>query len=58
MRDRMPEAVPAPLQRFLQTCLLESARMRPDDAWKLTDELDELLGRLYGPPKFHALTMN
>lgn len=57
VRDRMPESVPAPMQRFLRICLLESARMRPDDAWKLQDEWGELLGRLYGPPRFHELTM-
>jgi hypothetical protein len=55
--NRMPEAVPAPLRRFLSTCLLESARMRPDDAWALHEEFDELLQTLYGPPKFHELTL-
>jgi serine/threonine protein kinase len=54
--DRMPDAVPAPMQRFLKTCLLEGAKMRPE-AWKLLDEFDDLLHRLYGPPKFHELTM-
>jgi hypothetical protein len=55
--NRMPEAVPTPMQRFLQTCLLESPSMRPDDAWKLMEEFDELLCALYGPPKFHELTL-
>jgi serine/threonine protein kinase len=55
--NRMPEAVPAPMQRFLKTCLLESASMRPDDAWTLMEEFDELLHMLYGPPKFHELTL-
>src|SRR5262249_35709640 len=53
----MPEAVPLPLKRFLSTCLLESAGMRPDDAWALQEEFDALLGQLYGPPKFHELSM-
>ena len=53
----MPEAVLQPLQRFLTTCLLESACMRPDDAWVLLEDLDELLRRQYGPPKFHELTL-
>jgi hypothetical protein len=57
VRDRMPDTLPLPLQRFLRSCLLEGARMRPDDAWKLLDEFDELLGQLYGPPKFHELIM-
>jgi hypothetical protein len=55
--SRMPEAVPPPMQRFLKTCLLESAAMRPDDAWALMEDFDELLYALYGPPKFHELTL-
>jgi hypothetical protein len=55
--NRMPEAVPPPMQRFLDTCLLESARMRPDDAWALQEDFDELLHALYGPPTFHDLTL-
>ncbi len=56
--SRMPEAVPAPLRRFFKTCLLESASMRPDDAWALMEDFDDLLYALYGPPKFHKLTLN
>jgi len=55
--NRIPDAVPPPVQRFLQTCLLESARMRPNDAWTLMEDFDELLHGLYGPPKFHELTL-
>ncbi len=55
--NRMPEAVPAPMQRFLKTCLLESAAMRPDDAWALMEEFDDLLYALYGPPRFHELPL-
>lgn len=53
----MPEAVPPPMRRFLTMCLLESASMRPDDAWALMEDFDELLHALYGPPKFHELTL-
>jgi hypothetical protein len=56
--NRMPDTVPAPLQRFVRTCLLASPRMRSTDAWKLHDEFDEMLQQLYGPPKFHELRMN
>jgi hypothetical protein len=55
--NRMPEAVPPPMQRFLKTCLLESDSMRPDDAWALMEDFGELLYALYGPPKFHELTL-
>jgi hypothetical protein len=53
----MPEAVPRPMQRFLSTCLLDKARMRPNDAWAVLEEFDALLHQLYGPPKFHELTL-
>jgi hypothetical protein len=55
--NRVPEAVPRPMRRFLNTCLLESARMRPNDAWALLEDFDELLQALYGPPRFHELTL-
>jgi serine/threonine protein kinase len=55
--NRMPDAVPLPMQRFLKTCLLDSVAMRPDDAWALMEEFDDLLYALYGPPKFHELTL-
>ena len=49
--------MPPPMRRFVQTCLLESAAMRPDDAWALIDDFDDLLRALYGPPRFHELTL-
>jgi hypothetical protein len=55
--NRMPEAVPLPMRRFISTCLLESARMRPHDAWALLEEFDELLQKLYGPARFHELIL-
>jgi hypothetical protein len=57
LTNQMPEAVPPPLRRFLSTCLLESAAMRPDDAWALLGDFDKLLLGLYGPPRFHELTL-
>ena len=55
--ERWPVAVPEPLRRFVNTCLYPAARMRPQDAWKLHEEFDELLLRLFGPPKYHRLVM-
>ena len=57
LTNRLPEAVPPPMRRFLEACLLESASMRPDDAWALMEDFDELLYGLYGPPSFHELTL-
>jgi hypothetical protein len=56
--SRMPEAIPAPMRRFVETCLFPATSMRPGDAWKMIDDFDRLLLKLYGPPKFHPLTMN
>jgi serine/threonine protein kinase len=53
----MPDQVPSAMQRFLRSCLLESPGMRPDDAWALHEEFDQLLLQLYGPPKFHELKL-
>jgi hypothetical protein len=49
--------VPLLMRRFIQSCLLDGARMRPHDAWAVLEDFDELLRRLYGPPKFHELTL-
>lgn len=48
---------PKPLFRFARGCTLPAQARRPHDAWKLLGELDELLGRLYGPRKFRPFTM-
>ena len=57
LTNRMPDTVPEPMRRFIATCLLESPRMRPDDAWGLQQEFEHLLRRLYGAPAFHELTL-
>ena len=46
--DRMPKA----MKRFAAGCLFDAPRMRPQDAWALLEEFDELLHQLYGPRTF------
>jgi hypothetical protein len=46
--DRMPKA----MRRFAAGCLFDAPRMRPQDAWALLEEFDELLHKLYGPRTF------
>ncbi len=58
LTNRMPDSVPLPMQRFFESCLLEGVRMRPNNAWRLLDEFDDLLRQLYGAPRFHELVMN
>jgi hypothetical protein len=48
---------PEPLRRFARGCRYDRPRMRPQDAWHLLGELDELLGDLYGPRRFRAFAM-
>lgn len=55
VRGAMPDSLPKLLRGFLKSCLLESVRMRPQDAWKLHAEFKGLLERVYGPPQFHPL---
>jgi hypothetical protein len=52
LSNRMPDTVPAPLRRFIHSCLLDGPRMRPDNAWALQEEFDDLLCQLYGSRKF------
>jgi hypothetical protein len=56
--EQWPESVPMPMQRFLNTCLFPSPRMRPQDAWQLHEEFDALLVRLFGAPRYHRLVMS
>jgi hypothetical protein len=53
----MPARVPAALRMFLKSCILPGVRARPQDAWVLKEELDELLEKLWGPRKFHPFVM-
>jgi hypothetical protein len=56
--QRWPDTIPGEMQRFLGTCLFPSPRMRPQNAWDLHEEFDELLTRLFGSPTYHQLVMS
>jgi hypothetical protein len=53
----MGDQAPAPLRAFLRGCLLPRQEARPQDAWLLLAELDDVLERLYGPRAFRPFTM-
>lgn len=57
VRRLMGERAPGPLRAFLRGCTLPSQTARPQDAWQLLAELDDLLERLYGPRAFRPFTM-
>ncbi len=52
------ERLPADVRRFLRGCLLDSPRMRCQDAWQLRDEFAAVLDRVYGPPAFVPLSLD
>ena len=57
MRRLISSRLPAPMRRFADGCLYEAPRMRPQDAWKLLAEFDELIESLFGPRKFRPFTV-
>jgi serine/threonine protein kinase len=52
------DGIPEAMRRFADGCRYESPRMRPDDAWALLGEFDELLHRLYGPRTFRPFRID
>lgn len=49
--------VPAPMATFLRGCRLPSDSYRPNDAWSLLGDFDNILAHLYGPRTFRPFTM-
>ncbi|HEU4349759.1 MAG TPA: lipopolysaccharide kinase InaA family protein [Actinoplanes sp.] len=45
------------MTRFADGCLYDAPRMRPQDAWRLLAEFDELLDDLYGRRTFRPFTL-
>lgn len=54
---KIPDAVPVQIRRFLESCLFSAQFRRPDDAWALLEEFDQMLERLVGKPKYRPLAM-
>jgi hypothetical protein len=57
MTELVGPRMPARMAAFARGCLLVSPSRRPADAWALLAELDELLGRLYGPRTFRPFAI-
>ncbi|TNH26351.1 serine/threonine protein kinase [Micromonospora orduensis] len=53
----MNRHAPRELRAFARGCRQRSLDARPDDAWRLLRELDQLLDRLYGPRTFRPFTL-
>jgi serine/threonine protein kinase len=56
-RSMLDRNAPARLLEFLSTLTVAAPKRRPDDAWRVHEELDELLLRLVGKPKYRPLAM-
>ncbi|WFE37766.1 serine/threonine protein kinase [Micromonospora sp. WMMD998] len=54
----MADRAPRELRAFAAGCRQPALPARPDDAWRLLRELDEVLHRLYGPRTFRPFTLN
>lgn len=57
---KLPDRIPVPFRAFMRSCLAASIRARPDDAWQLMQEFDELLERLgspYYPRRFRPFSV-
>jgi hypothetical protein len=57
MLHMMGDGAPDQLKSFAKGCMFTSRQKRPQGAWGLLKEFDELLERLFGLPKFHEFTM-
>ena len=55
--EQMPDSLPRPLREFIRAGLIRRAAHRTADALKARRSLEEILARLYGPPKFRVLKM-
>jgi hypothetical protein len=54
--NTLPTTVPQPITAFLRGCRLAGPGA-PNNAWKLKDEFDVLLGDIWGERVFHPFTM-
>ena len=57
MRRLIGGRIPPRLRRFADGCLFDAPRMRPQDAWRLLAELDDVLEELYGPRRYRPFAM-
>ena len=55
--NQFPADVPKPIQDILSQCLTEKPSDRPQDAWKMHEVFDTILGTLVGKPKYRPFAM-
>ncbi|WP_250033365.1 molecular chaperone DnaJ [Paractinoplanes maris] len=57
LMTRLMQDPPKALRRFADGCSYDKPRMRPQDAWRLLGELDDILHSLYGPRTFRPFVI-
>lgn len=57
MTGGLPDTIHPRIKAFFKGCLLSNPKQRPQDAWDLLGEFDQLIGTLWGPRKFHPFGM-
>jgi serine/threonine protein kinase len=55
--NQLPGTVPDAIRAFFQVSLLNAPSKRPHDAFQIHDDLESLLQKLVGPPKFREFKM-
>ncbi|MHC1783268.1 MAG: hypothetical protein AB9891_11055 [Anaerolineaceae bacterium] len=55
---KLPAYVPLALRMFFKGCTLAGKRSRPEDAWALKEEYEDLINKLWGKLKFHPFILN
>lgn len=53
----LPPEINPKIRAFFRGCLLPFSYQRPQDAWNLLEEFDQLIEGLWGPKKFHLFSM-
>ena len=57
LADLIGDRIPGRLRSFADGCRLPRLNQRPDDAWRLLGEFDQVLHELYGPRTFRPFTL-
>lgn len=58
MTGACPDTVPFFLRSFFKGCTLPDKKARPQDAWALLEEFDDLIRRYWGERKFRPFVIN
>jgi curved DNA-binding protein CbpA len=53
----IPNGVPTKMKRYFEWCMQPAVRMRPQKAWQLLEEFDQMLEGLWGPRRFREFIM-